>query len=87
MKKQQLANFIEKRTGLDIQEVTDYKIKDYDDIDGVINEHYIVSCKIIFEEYFGDNDTELEIVPKKCLVRVDEFERFCNSISSILWLE
>jgi len=86
MDKALLTNFIERKSGLDIQEVTEVKIKDYDDEYGAINEHYIVDCKIIFEEYFGDNDTELEIIDKKCLVRVDEFKRYSENISSVIWL-
>lgn len=82
-----MRNFVEKRSSLDIHEITEIKLKDYDDINGVSGEHYIVSCKVMFEEYFGAEDTDIEIIENECLVRVDEFDRFSKSISSIKWLK
>ena len=86
MDKGLLANFIERKSGLDIKEVTEVKLKDYDDDYGAINEHYIVNCKIMFEEYFGEDDTEIEILEKQCLVRVDEYKRYSENVSSVIWL-
>jgi len=90
MNKEILAKFIERKTGLDIKEITSATLKDTDDEYGCIGEHYIVEFISKYENYFSDNDNEteveIELFDKKCLVRVDEYERYINSINSIIWL-
>lgn len=91
MNNELLVKFIEKKTGIDVKEIRNVDVKDEDDEYGQAGEHYVVSCVTKFENYFSDNenDTEVEIETfnKKCLIRVDDYERYLKSINSIIWLD
>ena len=89
MNKELMTKFIEKKTGLDIKEIISINIKKDDDEYGQIGEHYIVNCISRFENYFSESDNEFEIetFEKKCLVRVDDFERYINANHSVIWLD
>ena len=88
MNKELLTKFIEKKTGLNIKEISSVVLKDTDDEYGCIGEHYVVDCTTQSDNYFigNDNEIETEIYNKKCLIRVDEYDRYLSSINSIIWL-
>jgi len=88
MNKELLVKFIEKKTGLDIKEIKSVELKDSDDEYGCIGEHYVVELVSRYENYFSNsgNEVEIELFNKKCLIRVDEYNRYLNSINTIIWI-
>ena len=80
--KEQMLKFLNEKN-LDrsfiVVEVNKITLKDTDDEDGTIGEHYIVECKIL-------RDSELERHQKSCLINVQEFKKYLNKTQPINWL-
>jgi hypothetical protein len=83
--RKEMFDFIRLKTP-NIKEVLDVRLKDSDDEDGYIGEHYIVSCLLnVLDTTIPINNMFGE-VEKKCLVDVDTFKRWLNDKSSIKWI-
>ena len=71
-----------------IQKVLNVKLKDYDDDNGPMGEHYVVKCKMTV---CTNSSTSLhgivfQEVETTCLVDVREFKKFVNKENAIIWL-
>lgn len=81
-----MKNFLEEKTKLEVYEIKSVVLKDYDDENGYIGEHYIVDfvvkrwCndELPIYNFWGEqiNWATPYYSDKKCLVNVSEYKRF-----------
>lgn len=79
-----------------VQKVLGIKLKDCDDDYGAIGEHYVVKCKMRFENHSIDPVNHIIDIsngnPKSktyetiCLVSKKEFDNYRNKQQTIIWL-
>jgi hypothetical protein len=82
-KKDRMLSFIkEKNSKYKVREVLEIKLKDYDDEDGAIGEHYIVDC-IILKSDPEENLSPYNPFEVQCLVNKVEFDSWNTEIK---WL-
>lgn len=81
--KEKMYEFIKLKTP-ELKEVLDVQIKDCDDEDGVIGEHYIVNCVLNMANISTSN--EVGDIVKTCLVDKQEFKKWLKKKNSIKWI-
>ena len=85
-KKQLMLEFIKNESNSTrIKEITDVQIKDYDDDNGPMGEHYVVKCKIDVPDN-SSTVTTYKTIKSKCLVNIRQFTNFVEKRNSIIWL-
>ena len=82
---QQLYEFIKEKNP-EIQEVLDVRVKDDDDEDGFIGEHYIVNCLVRKINPNTPSGFPEENVEKTCLVDIKIFRKWVKNEESIKWI-
>jgi len=80
-KKEELLKFI-KRHNSKVESIISVKVKDYDDDNGMIGQHYIVECHIPFYEITESGHNH----HARCLVDVSEFNAWLNKKEAIKWI-
>lgn len=83
--KKQIFDFIRQKEP-NLLKVLDIKLKDYDDDDGFINEHYIVRCLLQKPDTSIPINNMLGETEKICLVSVSEFNKWLRGENSIKWV-
>ena len=83
--KKQIFDFIKLKTP-NLKEVLDVKIKDCDDENGLINEHFEVRCLLKVPDTNIPIENMLGEQEKICLVHKQEFNRWMKSESSVKWI-
>jgi len=79
-----LFEFIKLKTP-SLEKIIEYSLKDTDDEDGYIGEHYIVKCLLISPSYTSTIPIDT-LVERTCLVDRDEFRRWKRKEDSIRWI-
>ncbi len=69
-----------------IEEVTEVKIKDFDDEHGAMGEHFIVTAKIHVSDFSFTSGNQTKTVKTKCLVNAEIFNNFVKQHKAIIWL-
>ena len=72
-----------------VQKVLGIKLKDCDDDYGAIGEHYIVNCKMRWNNVTIEPSNEIQkgkAYEAVCLVSRKEFDKFRNKQQAIIWL-
>jgi hypothetical protein len=85
---QYMLNFIKQREGdtLGITKVLNIEIKDHDDKNGAMGEHYIVTSEIEVPTNTLTSGVEYKKIKAVCLVDVQEFKKYVSKQKSIIWL-
>ena len=65
--------------------VKSIKLKDWDDTDGFMNEHYIVTCDLEVLDNSSPSMVNKHIV-QDCLVNAKEYRAYANKTETIKWL-
>jgi hypothetical protein len=83
--KKQIFDFIKLKTP-NIKKVLEVKIKDYDDENGLINEHYEVRCLLRVPDTSIPLENMLGESEKICLVDTQAFNMWIKNESSVKWI-
>ena len=83
--KKEIFNFIKKREP-DLERIINYKIKDTDNDNGFIGEHYIVKCLIKVPDTTIPINNKLKEIEKTCLVNISVFKKYMEKKESVKWL-
>ncbi len=81
----QIFEFIKLKTP-NLKEVLDVKVKDYDDENGFINEHYVVRCLLNVPNTNIPINNMLDKREKICLVDKQEFNKWVKGENSVKWI-
>lgn len=86
-KKQLMLEFLKQHEGntLDIKKVTDIKVKETDDDNGPMGEHYVVKCEIEVEDNKLTTKS-YKTIKSTCLVNIRQFTNFVEKQNSVIWL-
>jgi hypothetical protein len=86
--KDYMLNFIKQEEGntLGITKVLDIKIKDCDDSNGAMGEHYLVTSEIEVPTNTLTSGVEYKKIKGVCLVNVQQFKNYVKKCKSIIWL-
>lgn len=82
--KEDILKYI-RETEPDISSVESIQLKDVDDCDGFIGEHYIVKCTKEVEELYNPNMDFIDI-PKTCLVDKQMFNMWLKKQNAIRFI-
>ena len=83
--KKQIFDFIKLKTP-NLKEVLGVKVKDYDDENGFIDEHYEVRCLLSVPDTNIPIQNMLGEREKICLVDKQEFNKWVKGESSVKWI-
>lgn len=83
--KEQMFKFLQRKTP-NLLKVKSVKLKDIDDDNGSINEHYIVNCLLQTPDTSIPINNVLGRKEKICLVNVSVFNDWLNGENCIKWL-
>jgi hypothetical protein len=86
--KDYMLDFIKQKEGntLGITKVLSIKIKDCDDSNGAMGEHYIVTSEIEVPTNTLTSGVEYKKIKGVCLVDIQEFKKYVSKQKSIIWL-
>lgn len=83
---QDIFNFI-KTKNPNLKRVVRFEVKDVDDDNGCIGEHYIVTCLLNVIKSTS-NDIKFEVEEEKiCLIDIREFKKWLRGDKSIKWMD
>ncbi len=86
MKNPKLFEFI-KKTNPDLKEILDVKVKDCDDEDGFIGEHYVVRCILAVPDARIPMYNKLGVRTQTALVRISEYRTWLDNENAIKWVD
>ena len=69
-----------------IEEIVSVKIKEDDDDNGAMGEHYVVTLKQRVPDFTMTTGNQYKLVESKCLVNARQFNDFVEKHRAIIWL-
>ena len=83
--KKKILEFLQKDKS-NVWEILDVKLKDTDDDDGLIGEHYIVKCVLRVPDTSIPMANMFGRIERTCLVNISQFNSWLREKESIKWL-
>lgn len=85
--KAKLLEYIQKKSPTkNVVEVLKFDVKDWDDENGAMGEHYVVTCTVTTISPKSPTGW-LEDVEKECLVCIKQFKRYVEEEKAVKWLK